>query len=110
MPEHSPAPGSAADRSYGIATTKALFALSLGSCYWPGCPERVVRKVGERAIVNADIAHIRAAKKNGPRWDGDMTPAERKSFSNLLLLCSIHHKEIDRPPSCDNYSAEKLEE
>lgn len=99
-----------ADRSYSNPTTRALFALSRGYCYRPGCRNPVIEMEGKFPIVTVDIAHIRAAKKNGPRWDGDMAPDQRKAFSNLLLLCNKDHKVIDLPPHCNDYSVEKLEE
>lgn len=99
-----------ASRGYSEVTKKALFALSRGQCYEPSCSELVVRMAGETPIVKVEIAHIRAAKKNGPRYDENMTEQERKSFSNLLLLCVFHHKLVDRKPTGDNYSVETLQE
>lgn len=97
-------------RNYTEATKKALFALSLGRCYEPSCPEQVVRMAGETAIVVVEIAHISAASPKGPRWRSSMTAAERQGFSNLILLCSFHHKLIDRKPSGDSYKVATLKE
>lgn len=99
-----------ASRDYSEATKKALFALSLGQCYAPECSERVVQMAGETPIVKVEIAHIRAAKKGGPRYDENMGDDERKAFPNLLLLCVFHHKLVDRKPTGDNYSIELLQE
>lgn len=98
-----------AGRNYTEATKKALFTLSLGRCYEPNCPERVVQMADETPIVKVQIAHIRAAKKGGPRYDENMTDTERSSFPNLLLLCAFHHPLVDKKPTGDNYSVELLE-
>lgn len=97
-------------RDYSDTTKKALFALSFGRCYFPDCANRVVEMAGETPIVTAQIAHIRAAKKGGPRYDENMTDEERRSFSNLLVLCTFHHRLIDTKPTGDNYPAELLQE
>lgn len=95
-------------RDYSDTTKKALFALSFGRCYFPDCANRVVEMAGETPIVTAQIAHIRAAKKGGPRYDENMTDEERRSFSNLLVLCTFHHRLIDTKPT--DYPAELLQE
>ncbi|RFS81431.1 hypothetical protein D0T12_31235 [Actinomadura spongiicola] len=49
-----------------------------------------------------------AAKRNGPRFI-KMDPEERKSFSNLILLCHPHHTLVDRVEP-EKYSIELLQE
>ncbi|WP_433531253.1 hypothetical protein ACQPYA_03845 [Micromonospora sp. CA-263727] len=57
---------------------------------------------------NFEIAHIRAANEGGRRYVARMTDEERNSFDNLVLLCIVHHKIVDkiRP---DEFSIEVLE-
>lgn len=43
----------------------------------------------------AELAHIHAVSKNGPRHKKDMTKDEKNDVSNLMLLCGEHHKMID---------------
>lgn len=84
------------------ATEAALWALSNGRCYAPGCPFPVVWEA--RAGVyrkNAQIAHIRGVR--APRHDPTLTAEECNAFSNLLLLCLPHHGEVD-----DRKTGEKL--
>jgi len=85
------------------ATEAALWALSNGQCYAPGCTAPVVCEV--RAGVyrkNAQLAHIHGVK--GLRHDPSMTSWEQvHAFSNLLLLCLPHHGEVD-----DKKTGEKL--
>lgn len=90
------------------AVQKALFLLSRGYCYAPKCPRRVVQILEDgNPYVYAFVAHI-CGEPGGPRYDPNMSDAERTSFSNMLLLCDGHHKQIDRKPTADNYPAELL--
>jgi len=59
-------------------------------------------------ILNVEIAHIRAAHPNGPRYVPSMTAVQRRMFGNLLLLCRAHHESIDVLHPGD-YSIETLD-
>ena len=83
-------------RRYPQAVRAALAALCGGTCYWPGCPEPVIRFVDGIPISNLQIAHIRAAEPGGPRDVPGMTAADRKAFSNFILLCHPHHTTVDK--------------
>jgi hypothetical protein len=54
--------------------------------------------------INVEVAHIRAEKPGGPRFDATFT--EVNSEPNLVLLCHKHHKWVDRHP--DAYPTEEL--
>jgi hypothetical protein len=76
------------------ATEAALWALSNGRCYAPGCPFPVVWEARPGVYrKNAQIAHIRGVR--APRHDPALTAEECNAFSNLLLLCLPHHGEVD---------------
>ncbi len=83
-------------RQYPQAVRAALIALCGGTCYWPACPEPVVRFVDGDPVSNLQIAHIRAAEDRGPRSVPSMPPPQRKTFSNLILLCHPHHVIVDK--------------
>jgi hypothetical protein len=83
-------------RHYTAGTERALFRLSSGTCYFPDCKTPVIRMVGEHPIVEVEIAHIRGAQKTSARYDSTMTDSERAAFANLILLCTPHHKLVDR--------------
>jgi len=51
--------------------------------------------VEESGTITGEIAHIRAASPNGPRYDPTQSDGERHSFANLILLCGRHHAIID---------------
>lgn len=53
-----------------------------------------------------EACHIVASSNDGPRGDSPLTPEQRDKYGNLILLCNVHHKQID-----DQYvafSTEKL--
>ncbi len=64
----------------------------------PGCGILTVgpSDESEEAVINIGVAaHIRAAAQ-GPRYDPNMAPAERKNIHNGIWLCANHSVEIDR--------------
>jgi len=95
-------------RYYASGVKEALFRLSRGRCYEPTCQVRVLRLIKGEPIVNVHITHICAHSDNGPRFDGDMTLKERRSFSNLILLCQAHHTPVDRKSNEKKYPKELL--
>lgn len=59
--------------------------------------------------IVGDEAHIIAKKENFARGDYDsLTEEQRNDYSNLILLCKIHHKQIDDQPLF--YTVERLHE
>jgi hypothetical protein len=93
-------------RDYTVGTRSALFEMARGTCNFPDCREPVVKHLISGPEVVADIAHIRAANRDGPRYDPSMTDSDRASYSNLILLCRAHHKVVDRAP--DRFPADLL--
>ena len=81
-------------RSISPATEAALWALSNGRCYAPGCAAPVVVEVRPGVYrKNAQIAHIRGVR--APRHDPSLTEPQCALFTNLLVLCLPHHGEVD---------------
>lgn len=76
-----------------LSILKALFGMSGACCAYPGCSRRNVDPVTLRPV--AEVAHIRARRPGGPRYDAEQTDAERHGFENLILLCPSHHTEVD---------------
>lgn len=78
-------------REIPAAVQAALWALSNGHCYAPGCPFPVVYEVRPGVFKkNAQIAHIHAVKPNAPRYRPCTTDEERQqrdAFTNLILVC-----------------------
>lgn len=63
-------------------------------------------KKDQNDFLFGEQAHIVAKNKDGPRGDSNLTPEERDTYSNLILLCANHHTIIDKDPS--DYSIEEL--
>jgi hypothetical protein len=87
---------------------RALYGLSRGHCYAPGCDEPVIVLDGGEPVFVGEIAHIVAAVVSGPR--GCMDVPDREAFENLLILCGRHHKIIDDVRTRDRYPVEVLRE
>jgi hypothetical protein len=90
--------------SPALKTVKRLFAVSGNLCAFPSCQSPLVEASG---TITGEIAHIRAASPNGPRYDPDQSNEDRHSFRNLILLCGRHHTIIDT--EVDEYSVSALE-
>jgi hypothetical protein len=81
-------------KSIQAAAQAALWVISNGKCYAPGCLFPVIVEVRPGVHKkNAQIAHIYGVK--APRYRPGMSVAERDSFKDLLLLCLPHHAEVD---------------
>src|SRR5438034_2511622 len=68
-----------------------------GLCSNPECRRPTFgAKPGQGGFVNIGVAaHITAAAPGGPRYDPSLTPEERRSESNGLLLCQTCEELVD---------------
>ena len=87
-----------------IATIKQLFAVSGNRCAFPRCQSALVDPIGNRVI--GKVCHIRANSEGGPRYSPIQADSDRQGFSNLLILCPIHHDVVDA--DTDAYTVERL--
>lgn len=85
------------------STLRTLFAKSGNQCAFPGCTHPLID--GEGDFI-AQICHIEDAMP-GDRFNRQMTNEERRSASNLLLLCYQHHIKTN---DVSKFSPEKLKE
>lgn len=60
------------------------------------------------ALNAAQVAHIKADGKLGPRHDQSQSEEDRNSIDNLMLLCHTCHKLIDDHP--EEHTVEKLQQ
>jgi tetratricopeptide (TPR) repeat protein len=69
-------------------------------CSNPGCqrPTSGPRDDPEKSINIGVAAHITAASPGGPRYDENLTQAERQSITNGISLCQICAKLVDNDP------------
>jgi hypothetical protein len=85
-------------RGYSRGTITALAVLGQGTCYWPNplCLVPATVRINGHHVFNLEIAHIRAARKGGPRYVETMSNDQRRAFNNLIFLCTPHHLIIDK--------------
>lgn len=77
---------------------RILFGKNGGRCAYSGCGVSLVmpnQHIEDQPKNVGKIAHITAASLGGPRYDATLTTAQRRSESNLILLCGPHHDAID---------------
>lgn len=106
LPGFKACPSSLKSMAITEKTRKILWARSGNRCAI--CRHRLVideTKVDSESIVG-DECHIHSGKPLGPRHNTSIDAAKIDDYSNLLILCRIHHKMIDDQP--EHYTAEKL--
>ena len=86
------------------------YAISLGGnqCAFDGC-DRPIFVQGETRLVG-EIAHIRARKEGGPRFDPNQTAEDNRSVDNLIAVCKEHGDVIDADENLEIYMVERLHE
>lgn len=84
-----------------LKTHKILWGRSGGKCAI--CKNDLIispTELSDDPSVTGDEAHIIARKESFTRGDYDSLSAEeRDHYSNLILLCKVHHKQIDDQPA-----------
>jgi hypothetical protein len=88
-----------------------LWAKSAGHCQFGGCNISLFRDGLTKIEMNiGEVAHIIGQGKKGPRSYSELLFDKKyvNDISNLMLLCPIHHKEIDA--FTDNFDQDLLRE
>jgi hypothetical protein len=80
-------------------TQRRLFAASAGYCQNPQCSRELFIDYPDKSINVAEMAHIFAARDEGPRGNAALSKKERGAFENLIMLCSLCHTIVDKVPS-----------
>ena len=84
-----------------------LCAAAAGRCQFDGCNQYLFKDELTLAEFNkSNVVHIVASSPNGPRGDSNRSHLLSNQFSNLMLMCPAHHKEIDAFP--DKYTEHVL--
>lgn len=71
-------------------------------CSYPDCRCMTIAASPDREsqlTITGVAAHITSAASDGPRYDPNLSPAERSAASNGIWLCANHAKFIDDNPS-----------
>jgi hypothetical protein len=79
---------------------KRLLLESGGICAFPGCRRPLVSADApeEPGAVIAEVAHIVAESREGPRGNEPLSEEERNQPANLIVVCPEHHTVIDSQP------------
>ena len=83
---------------------RELYARSGNCCERYGCNNKLFDNNG----YHGEICHIEAVSSGGPRYNPNLSKTELNASDNLLLLCPIHHAEIDSPRNQSIYTVEYL--
>ncbi|KYF74729.1 hypothetical protein BE17_15255 [Sorangium cellulosum] len=91
-----------------MKTKIMLWGRAAHRCSFPGCRrELAIDAIStDDASLIGEVCHIIADSPNGPRGASPLTAEERDRYSNLILLCNVHHKVIDDLPG--DYPVERL--
>lgn len=87
--------------SIPLQVIKKLYAKSGNICAFPGCNNPLSTEIN-----HSEIAHIISPKTNGPRHIDGYNGGNYDDEENLILLCPIHHHQIDTNP--DSYPIDWL--
>lgn len=74
-------------------TIKVLYALSGNTCYFHGCETTLTDPAWHQTL--GQVVYI-CGGPGSPRYDPNQSEHERNGFSNLMLMCPVHHTLIDR--------------
>lgn len=78
-----------------VKTQKMLWGRAASRCAL--CRKELVMDAtltDDESLVG-EACHIVAAEADGPRGNSPLTREERDKYANLILLCNVHHKQID---------------
>jgi len=87
---------------------KILLQQSMNCCAFPNCKAMLTapKSGDDDTAVLSMIAHIVGISKNGPRFDPGFSITQLNSEENMILLCPLHHSQVDAQTS--TYSVEQL--
>lgn len=92
-----------------IKTNRMVWGRAASRCSYPECRLELVidsLETDDPSLVG-ETAHIVAEQPGGPRGDSSLTLEQRNTYSNLILLCNVHHKLVDDQTA--TYTVERLQ-
>lgn len=100
------APSQSPAVAISTTTQRRLFAASGGFCANPLCPSPYLFRDLEQEHVPtvAEMAHVIARSREGPRGEERLPEDERDSYDNLVLLCANCHTVVDDMRALGRYS------
>jgi len=89
-------------------TKRLLWVKSGGRCEYEGCNQLLYEDSLTKENMNkAYIAHIVGDSDNGPRGNKENSKVLSENIDNLMLLCDVHHRLIDKE-GINKHSEERL--
>lgn len=70
-------------------TLRELFLKSGNLCAFPNCKALMMDADG---VFIGQVCHIEAAEEGGKRFNSSISNEERRTASNLMLMCYEHHQ------------------
>ncbi|OYT90147.1 MAG: hypothetical protein CFE43_19730 [Burkholderiales bacterium PBB3] len=87
--------------NFSDSTKRTLAIRAAHFCSDPHCLKLTAGPHSDpnRSLTTGHAAHIHAASPNGPRYDSNQTPAQRKAIANGLWLCRECGDIVDKDDS-----------
>src|ERR1043165_1288642 len=86
-----------------------LWGSAAGRCQFDGCNRPLSKSPVTQERVNlGEKAHIYSFSVNGPRGNRGVDAKQLNALENLILVCDICHKTIDKNWSSGRYSVAQL--
>lgn len=92
-------------------TRLILWTRAAGRCQYDGCNKPLLGDIisGVEKLNTAYVAHIVAREPDGPRGEPVRSPQLADDINNVMLLCDIHHRLIDKEAVDDHPEARLLD-
>ena len=109
LPSGRPKELKSRDISRSVETT--LWGRAAGRCEFHGCNRELWKSPVTQERVNlAEKAHIYSFSAHGPRGNRGVAPKRLNALENLILVCDICHKTIDKNWSTGRYTVAQLQQ
>lgn len=103
-------PGQAPKLSQNDPRVFELWVRAGGRCEFHGCNKYLLQdSLTSNAIKLADIAHIVARTKDGPRGNDPLPFEKRNDIDNLMLVCPKCHRVVDNKMLESQYPKQLLQ-
>lgn len=97
-------------RNISRAVEAILWGKAAGRCQFPGCNRPLWKSPVTQERVNlAEKAHIYSFGADGPRGNRGVDAKRLNALENLMLVCDICHKTIDRNWGSSRYTVAQLQ-
>ena len=83
--------------SVNLKTNRMVWGRAASRCSLSDCRRELVidsLDTDDPSLVG-EVAHIVAEQPDGPRGCSELSSDQRNKYANLMLLCNVHHKQID---------------